>query len=240
MGGLFPKAANQATVPAMNETIETPAEQAPAAPPSAVELAASVAARLCHDFISPASAIVSGLDLLEDPESQDMREDAMNLITDSARKLAAHLAFARVAFGASSAADTFDTRALKTLVEGVFAHVRAQLAWAVDVDSLNKPAARALLNLAQVGAGALPTGGVATLTAEPDGDFMIVGVRAEGAKVRLRSEVVEGLRGDALGDGLAGHWVQAYYLNRLVSEAGGTLDFSIDEERMVARARVPA
>lgn len=243
MGGLFPKAANQATVRAMTEPLDTPAQPAPAtapAPaPSAVELAASVAARLCHDFISPASAIVSGLDLLEDPESQDMREDAMNLITDSARKLAAHLAFARVAFGASAAADTFDSRALKTLVEGVFAHVRAQLAWAIEVDSLNKPAARALLNLAQVGAGALPTGGIATLTAERDGDFMVVGVKAEGARVRLREEVAEGLRGDSLGDGLAGHWVQAYYLNRLVSESGGTLDFSIDDERMVASARVP-
>ena len=39
-------------------------------------LAAYLAARLCHDFISPASAIVSGLDL-EDPSAQDMREDAM-------------------------------------------------------------------------------------------------------------------------------------------------------------------
>ena len=28
------------------------------------ELAARLAARLCHDFISPASAIVSGIDLI--------------------------------------------------------------------------------------------------------------------------------------------------------------------------------
>ena len=64
----------------------------PAAKPpemtSQLDLAAMVAARLCHDFISPASAIVSGLDLLEDPGAQDMREDAMGLIASSARKLA--------------------------------------------------------------------------------------------------------------------------------------------------------
>ena len=40
----------------------------PAAPQgervSASELAAQLAGRLCHDFISPASAIVSGIDLL--------------------------------------------------------------------------------------------------------------------------------------------------------------------------------
>jgi histidine phosphotransferase ChpT len=221
-------------------TEESPHAPAPSTLPSAAELAATVAARLCHDFISPASAIVSGLDLLEDPESQDMREDAMSLITASARKLAAHLAFARVAFGASAAADTFDSRALKTLVEGVFAHVRAELAWELEVESVNKPAARALLNLAQIGAGAMPTGGVATLTGVRDGDFLVVGVRADSPKVRLRAEVAEGLRGEPLGDGLAGHWVQAFYVNQLVTEAGGTLTFETSDERMTATARVPA
>ncbi|HET9161251.1 MAG TPA: histidine phosphotransferase family protein [Caulobacteraceae bacterium] len=208
--------------------------------PSDAELAATVSARLCHDFISPASAIVSGLDLLEDPESQDMREDAMSLITASARKLADHLAFARVAFGASAAADTFDIRALKALAEGVYAHVRADLAWDTALDSVNKPAARALLNLAQIGAGAMPTGGLATITADRDGDFLTVGVRAESPKVRLRAEVAEGLSGQPLGEGLAGHWVQAYYLFRLVKEAGGSLSFEADETRMTAKARVPA
>jgi histidine phosphotransferase ChpT len=241
----FPKAANQAKLPAcMTEDHIITGQAAGAAAasqlPSAVELAATVAARLCHDFISPASAIVSGLDLLDDPESQDMREDAMNLITASARKLADHLAFARVAFGASAAADVFDTRALRTLTEGVFAHVRAELAWDTALDSVNKPAARALLNLAQIGAGAMPTGGVATVTAVQDGDFLVVGVRADSPKVRLRAEVAEGLAGQPLGEGLAGHWVQAYYLHRLVQEAGGVLSFEADEVRMSAQARVPA
>jgi histidine phosphotransferase ChpT len=216
------------------------AQTAPAKPPSAAELAATVSARLCHDFISPASAIVSGLDLLEDPDSQDMREDAMSLITASARKLADHLAFARVAFGASAAAHTFDSRALRTLTEGVFAHVRAELDWAVGLESVNKPAARALLNLAQIGAGAMPTGGIATVTAERDGDFFVVGVRAASPKVRLRAEVAEGLAGQPLGEGLAGHWVQAYYLYSLVREAGGTLNFEAGDETMSASARVPA
>jgi histidine phosphotransferase ChpT len=227
----------------MVEDEQIAAEIPPAAPaklPSAAELAATVSARLCHDFISPASAIVSGLDLLEDPDSQDMREDAMSLITASARKLADHLAFARVAFGASAAADTFDSRALRTLTEGVFAHVRAELDWAVGLESVNKPAARALLNLAQIGAGAMPTGGIATVTAERDGDFIVVGVRAASPKVRLRAEVAEGLAGQPLGEGLAGHWVQAFYLYSLVREAGGTLSFEAGDEAMFASARVPA
>ncbi len=98
---------------------------------SASELAAQLAGRLCHDFISPASAIVSGIDLLEDPSAADMRTDAMNLIEASAKKLVALLAFARVAFGASNTAETFDVRDLHRLTEGVYAHVRAELDWQV-------------------------------------------------------------------------------------------------------------
>ncbi len=41
-----------------------------ARPVSQAELAAHLAGRLCHDLISPVSAIVSGLDLLEDPSAR--------------------------------------------------------------------------------------------------------------------------------------------------------------------------
>src|SRR4029453_4031996 len=130
------------------------------------EFAAYLAARMCHDFISPASAIASGLDLLEDPSAQDMREEAMGLISSSARKLTDLLSFCRVAFGApapagaldgrrveqrargrggfgpSAAAEPFDVRDLEKLARGVFGHMRAELEWTVETPSVNKPAAR--------------------------------------------------------------------------------------------------
>ena len=55
--------------------------------PDGQALAALIAGKLCHDFISPAGAIGSGLDLLKDPSAQDMRDDAMGLIEASARKM---------------------------------------------------------------------------------------------------------------------------------------------------------
>jgi histidine phosphotransferase ChpT len=206
---------------------------------AAADLAAQLAARMCHDFISPASAIVSGLDLLEDPTAADMRDDAMNLIAASARKLVALLAFSRVAFGASAAAETFDTRELERLTRGIFDHVRPELDWAVQVPTLNKPAARALLNLAQIGAGALPTGGVARVHAVAQGDTYLLAVEAQGGRSRLRPEVAAGLRGEPLAEGLGGHWVQAYYLHALLKAVGGGVDFSTADEKVVLRARAP-
>jgi len=207
---------------------------------SPTELSAFLAARLCHDFISPAGAITSGLDLLEDPGASDMREEAMGLIQSSARKLVELLAFCRVAFGASASAETFDTRTLETLTRGVYAHVRPELIWSVALPSVNKATARALLNMAQLAASALPTGGAATVTTEAEGDHVLIRVEAQSNRVRLRPEVVSGLNGERLEGGLSGQWVQAFYLNALIREAGGVLEHHVAEDIMILAARLPA
>jgi histidine phosphotransferase ChpT len=203
------------------------------------ELAAHLAGRLCHDLISPVSAIVSGLDLLEDPSAQDMRDDAMNLIQQSARKLAVALSFARVAYGSSASAETFDPSDLEGLTRAVFGHVRAELDWAVRSERLEKPVARALLNLAQLGITALPTGGVARLTVRTETGETVVRLEAKGPRARLRVEAQAGLRGQPMTEGLPGQWVQAYYLNALVSDAGGRLESTIGDDLVAVSAILP-
>jgi len=214
---------------------EPPAGQEPV---TGVQLAAQLAARMCHDFISPAGAIVSGLDLLDDPSAQDMRDDALNLIAASARKLVALLSFDRVAFGGSSSAENFDSRELERLSRDVFAHGRSTLEWSVAPESLSKPAARVVLNLAQIGAGALPIGGLAAITVTA-GRELTATVRATGARARLRAEVIDGLNGAPLGDGLGGHWVQAFFLRGVVDAADGELDITTAEGEVTVRVRLP-
>jgi histidine phosphotransferase ChpT len=237
----FSKGSNHAKVAPMTDTpAPDDATASPSAPVRPAQLAAYLAARMCHDFISPASAIVSGLDLLEDPSAQDMRDDAMSLIGASARKLAELLAFSRVAFGASASAETFDVRDLEALARGVFAHMRAELEWTIETPSVNKPAARALLNLAQMAGAALPTGGTARVRAVLEGTSLAIAADASGPRARLRPEVLRGLQGQALGEGLHGHWVQAYYVHLFLADAGGRVFADVNEERVVFAATVPA
>jgi histidine phosphotransferase ChpT len=246
MAAWFAKAANQARVgpdreagtgSAMNDNQPSRLAHAPV-PPQPHELAAHLAARLCHDFISPAGAIMSGLDLLNDPEAQDMREDALRLIAASSEKLVALLSFDRVAFGASAAAEAFDVRELEKLTRDVYAHGRTTLDWAVEAASLSKPVTRVLLNLAQIGAGLLPTGGTARLTVTESDQATEVRVHAEGPKVRLMAEVSDGLAGLPLGEGLGGRWVQAYYLRSLVDAAGGEIEIEAGETAITVRVRL--
>jgi histidine phosphotransferase ChpT len=164
----------------------------------------------------------------------------MGLIATSARKLADLLQFSRVAFGASASAETFDVRDLEKLAQGVFAHMRAGLEWTVETPSVNKPAARALLNLAQMTGAALPTGGTARIRAVQEGGAIAIAAEASGPRARLRPEVLRGLRGEPLGEGLHGHWVQAYYVNLFLTDAGGRVFADVGEERVVFAATIPA
>ena len=168
-----------------------------------------------------------------------MRDDAMGLIAASARKLADLLSFTRVAFGASASAETFDARDLEKLAQGVFAHMRAQLDWQVEPAGVNKPAARALLNLAQMAGAALPTGGTAKVRAVEEGSSLAIAVEATGPRARLRPEVLAGLAGEGPGEGLHGHWVQARYVNLFVGDAGGRVFADVAEEKVTLVATLP-
>jgi histidine phosphotransferase ChpT len=204
------------------------------------EFASLLASRLCHDFISPASAIVSGLDLLEDPDSADMRDDAMALIASSAKKLVDSLQFSRVAFGGGSAAETFGVPALKVLAEGLFAHHRGDLDWAVALETVEKPVAKVLLNLCALAAAALPMGGSATITVEHEDGGQRIGTVSIGRRARLRPELSAGLRGEGPGDGLAGHWIQAAWTHALIREAGGSVTVDEAEDKVALSAWLPA
>lgn len=202
------------------------------------ELATLIAGKLCHDFISPSGAIMSGLDLLDDPSAQDMRDDALDLIRQSARKLVALVQFARVAFGASTTSERFTTDELHGLVASVVEGGRASLDWQIASGDLNKPQARALLNLAYLAMGALPSGGTATLTTRRDGDTLMIHARSEGNRARLKPEALTGLSGQRLTEGLAGQWIQPYWLWLTISETNGKLDVTTQDGSVEFVARL--
>jgi histidine phosphotransferase ChpT len=210
-----------------------------AALPDGQALAALIAGKLCHDFISPAGAISSGLDLLKDPSAQDMRDDAMGLIEASAKKMVALVSFARVAFGAATSAERFSGAELGELVAGLTEGGRATLDWKSEDTSYSKAQSRALVNLAYLAMAALPSGGIAVVSTRREaGDLIIEGL-AEGARARLKAEAVSGLAGQPLSEGLPGQWIQPYWLWLTAHDAGGSLDVQAEEGRVILTVRMP-
>jgi len=191
------------------------------------DLATQLVAKLCHDVISPAGAIMSGLDLLEDPSAQDMRTEALNLISASAKKLVTLVHFARVAYGAATTSEAFSGKELHKLLADMYGTMRAELAFDIDPNMVfAKPAARALLNLGLIAGNSLPVGGQARLEARTEDGRLILTATSRGPRARLKAEAIEGLSGLPLGDGLNGQWIQPHWLWSTVHEAGGELSFT--------------
>jgi histidine phosphotransferase ChpT len=203
------------------------------------DLASLLAARLCHDFISPASAIVSGLDLLEDPEAQDMRDDAMALIAGSARKLVDLLQFARIAFGGGGA-ESFSREELEGHAKAVFAHHRGDLEWSMTPAVMAGTPGRVLLNLCALAAAALPMGGTARIEVSETGGEISLLADCRGNRARLRPELLAALNGEGPGEGLAGHWIQAAWTQEMIMSAGGTLETALEADHVRMSVRLPA
>lgn len=228
----------------MTDTDTSTAERLHDAPaprmPDGQDLAALIAGKLCHDFISPAGAISSGLDLLKDPSAQDMRDDAMGLIEASAAKMIALVAFARVAFGAATTAEKFSGGELGGIVDALTGGGRASLVWKVEDQPWSKAQSRALVNLAYLTMAALPSGGIATVSnSARDGMIVFEGL-AEGTRARLKPEAVAGLAGQPLAEGLQGQWIQPYWLWLTANDAGGDLTVQVEEGRVILTVRMPA
>jgi histidine phosphotransferase ChpT len=139
-----------------------------------IELAEILAARLCHELVSPIGAISNGFEILVD--EPDFAEDARTLIGQSTRQATRRLQFYRLAYG--STASLGDDLVRNTAL-GLFAEGRVSCTWpegrAVPA-GLHKLA----LNLLLVASEMLPRGGTVSLEAGPG-----LGVRVQGEGVRL-------------------------------------------------------
>lgn len=216
-------------------TAELPAELA------SDQLAALLCARLCHDLVSPVSALGAALSVLDDDDSSEMHDDAMELVRESARQAQAKLEFARLAFGAGGSAPAMlDTRELQRLTEAMFSAVKPQIVWKVEAAGLEKTSARLLLNLAIMGVDAAPRGGTVTIEATDNGGNARIRVVSEGPRARLEEAAGVALDGGIPENGLDGRSIQPFYTGLIARTAGGRVSGRVDEERVEFAALVDA
>jgi hypothetical protein len=87
-------------------------------------LVALVSSRICHDLVSPVAALTTALDILDDDHGADMREQAMDLIRNSAAQAGVKLEFMRATFGAGTiGVGQADLGELQKLSERFFARI---------------------------------------------------------------------------------------------------------------------
>jgi histidine phosphotransferase ChpT len=196
---------------------------------AALDLAALLASRVCHDIISPVGAITNGLEVLDEESGEEMRNFAMDLIKKSARQASAKLQFARLAFGAAgSAGAEIDLGDAENVTRGFMAGEKANIEWTAARVLMPKNKVKLLLNLVLISIHAIPRGGTIAVTVEgpaSDPTFTIV---CTGMNARIPPGIpglLDGTLPEAAPDA---HMVQPIYTGLLVRAAG--MSASVDKE----------
>ena len=130
-----------------------------------LDLAALLCSRVCHDLISPTGAIVNGLEVLEEKQSdEETKTFALDLIKKSAKTASARLQFCRLAFGAAgSATAQIDLGDAENMARGFIEDDKTKLAWKLPRVLLPKNRVKLLLNMLIIAGQTIPRGGT------PDG-----------------------------------------------------------------------
>jgi histidine phosphotransferase ChpT len=204
----------------MSGTSSTASVPSVAPAPDALELAALLCSRVCHDLISPVGAIVNGLEVLDDSPKPEDREFALDLIRKSAKTASARLQFCRLAFGAAgSAGAQIDLGDAQNMARGHLEDEKTKIVWNLPRVLLAKNKVKLLLNMIVIAQQTIPRGGVLTIDPIGEGDPVGFRVAAAGLNARIPQNIVELLSAAHAGS-VDAHAVQPYY-TRLLAQACG-------------------
>ena len=203
-----------------------------------LDLAALLCSRVCHDLISPAGAIVNGLEVLDESKDDETKSFAMDLIRKSARQASARLQFCRLAFGAAgSAGAQIDTGDAEAVARGFIEDDKTKLTWTLPRALLPKNRVKLLLNMLVIGTQAIPRGGVLAVEPVGAGEAMGFRIAATGMNARVPPAVPGLLAGDANGHPIDAHGIQPYYAGLLAKDCGLTATVAAEGEAIVVSAR---
>ena len=188
--------------------------------PDALDLAALMCSRVCHDLINPVGAIVNGLEVFDSSNKEDDRQFALDLIRKSALSTSARLQFCRIAYGAAgSAGAQIDLGEAQKLARGHLEDDKTKLTWNLPHILLAKNRVKLLLNLLVIAQQAIPRGGELSVDPVGEGDAMGFRVRAAGQNAKEPLNVVAQLNLENAGS-VSAHGVQPYYTALLAQACG--------------------
>jgi histidine phosphotransferase ChpT len=200
----------------------------------ALDLAALLCSRVCHDLISPVGAIVNGLEVLEEDKDEETKVFALELIKKSAYVASAKLQFCRIAFGAAgSAGAQIDLGDAEKVARGLLADDKTKITWNLPRELAPKNRVKLLLNMLLIAIGAIPRGGM--ITVDPSEGGKGFRLTAAGLNARLAEATAELLVGTP-GHPVDAHAIQPLYTGILARDCGLTLSAAADREKVVLTA----
>lgn len=182
--------------------------------------------RICHDLISPVTAINNGMELLDD-DPGDMLEDIRDLLMNSASEGAGKLQYFRLAYGLGGDPDgEIGIGSAADLTVRLEKHEKSSVTWPADRERmLPRLTIKAAMNMVLMGIEALPRGGNITVSFDNNG----IQVIATGQGGRIEAESLKTLDPGTAIDFVTPRSIQTYFTGQVVAAAGGTLNVDTSE-----------
>jgi histidine phosphotransferase ChpT len=205
----------------------------------ALDLAALLCSRVCHDLISPTGAIVNGLEVLEDKASdEETKTFALDLIKKSAKTASARLQFCRLAFGAAgSAGAQIDLGDAQAMARGFIEDDKTKLTWNLARVLLPKNRVKLLLNMLIIAGQTIPRGGMLTVDPIGEGETMSFRIVASGLNARIPQAVPALLEGTSESGSVDAHAIQPFYAGLLARACGLKVALEAEGDTIIIAAR---
>ena len=203
-----------------------------------LDLAALLCSRVCHDLISPTGAIVNGLEVLEEKDSdEETKTFALELIKKSAKTASARLQFCRLAFGAAgSSAAQIDLGDAEGMTRG-FLDEKTKLEWRLPRALMPKNRVKLLLNMMIISGQTIPRGGTLTVDAIGEGEAMGFRITALGLNARIPQALTALLEGRSESGTVDAHAIQPFYTGLLARACGTAVTLVAEGEAILVTAR---
>jgi histidine phosphotransferase ChpT len=201
----------------------------------ALDLAALLCSRVCHDLISPTGAIVNGLEVLDEKESDpETKVFALDLIKKSARTASTRLQFCRLAFGsAGSAGAQIDLGDAHSMASAFIEDDKTKLEWSLPRLLLPKNRVKLLLNMLIIASQTIPRGGTITVASIGEGESMGFRLTASGINARIPETVPALLEGACENGALDAHAIQPFYAGLLARACGLKVELKADGDAII-------
>jgi histidine phosphotransferase ChpT len=207
----------------------------------ALDLAALLCSRVCHDLISPSGAIVNGLEVLEESTDEETKSFALDLIKKSARTASARLQFCRLAFGAAgSATAQIDLGDAENVARGFIEDDKIRLSWNLSSALLPKNRVKLLLNMILVAAQSIPRGGIVAVEGDGPPEAMTFKISARGLNARIPQAVPALLAGFPERGVVDAHAIQPFYAGLLGRASGLAVSIEAEGDAIIVAARAMA
>ena len=176
--------------------------------------------RICHDLISPVTAINNGMELLDD-DPGDMLEDIRDLLMNSASEGSGKLQYFRLAYGLGGDPDgETGIGTAADLTVRLEKHEKSSIIWPDDRERmLPRLTIKAAMNMVLMAIEALPRGDRIVVSFENGG----IQVLATGRGARIEENSLLALPPGTPVETLTPRSIQTYFTGQVVAAAGGVL-----------------